>query len=113
MAGGAVGALLRYAVTLIASPSNGFPWNTLFVNFVGCTLLVLLFFLWSPAPDNARLFLFVGVFGAFTTMSSVSMETVDLYVEGHAGAAMINFALNMGACAAGAAIGRAAAVLLS
>ncbi|MDR3206563.1 MAG: CrcB family protein [Candidatus Methanoplasma sp.] len=113
MAGGAIGALLRYAVALMTSNYHSLPLSTLLVNFAGCTLLVLFFFLWNPLPDNARLFFFIGVFGAFTTMSSVSLETISLYVEGHPGIAALNFALNVCACAGGAILGRAAAVLLS
>lgn len=35
--GGAVGALLRYAITSVV-PSKDFPWHTLSVNLSGCFL---------------------------------------------------------------------------
>ncbi|MDR0888263.1 MAG: CrcB family protein [Candidatus Methanoplasma sp.] len=112
-AGGAVGAVLRYLIALVLNPSGGIPWATLFVNFVGCSLMALLFFGWPAIPSEIRTFLFVGVFGAFTTMSSLSVETLDLYDSGKVGLAAANFGMNLAACIGGGILGKLASVLLA
>ena len=85
-AGGAIGATLRFAVaqfTLNRWGSN-FPWGTLAVNLVGSLLIGLcwqLFEKWQISP-NQRVFLFVGIFGGFTTFSSYALESLRLLQEG-------------------------------
>jgi CrcB protein len=112
-AGGAVGALLRYAVALLLSSSEGIPWATLTVNLIGCSLMAFLFFGWPSVPSEIRSFLFIGVFGAFTTMSSLSVETLELYDSGKTGLAAANFGMNLAACIGGGALGKLASVLLA
>ncbi|MCA9965678.1 MAG: fluoride efflux transporter CrcB [Anaerolineales bacterium] len=85
-AGGAIGATLRFAVaqfTLNRWGSN-LPWGTLAVNLVGSLLIGLcwqLFEKWQISP-NQRVFLFVGIFGGFTTFSSYALESLRLLQEG-------------------------------
>lgn len=85
-AGGAIGATLRFAVAQLALNrwGSGFPWGTLAVNLIGSLLIGLcwqLFERWQISP-NARIFLFVGIFGGFTTFSSYALESVRLLQEG-------------------------------
>ena len=84
--GGMIGAMLRFAVSRLALARWGgeFPWGTLLVNVVGSFLIGLcwqLFERWELA-SAARLFLFVGIFGAFTTFSSFSLEGLQLFQAG-------------------------------
>ena len=109
-AGGAVGAVLRFSVALVLPASEGIAWNTLLVNFVGCSLITLIFFSVDLDP-MMRAFLFIGIFGAFTTMSSLSLETMNLYVSGNTWSAVVNFMLNVTACIGGGALGRVISVL--
>ena len=109
-AGGAVGAVLRFSVALVLPASEGIAWNTLLVNFVGCSLITLIFFSVDLDP-MMRAFLFIGIFGAFTTMSSLSLETMNLYVSGNTWSAVVNFMLNITACIGGGALGRVISVL--
>ena len=60
-----------------------------------------------------RTFLFIGVFGAFTTMSAVSLETMNMYAAGMTGMALFNFALNMIVCIGGGFLGKTAANLIT
>jgi CrcB protein len=82
MCGGALGAVSRYLVGLLAVRLWGtyFAWGTLVVNLVGCFLIGLLFALSDRArlltPD-VRLFLITGYLGALTTFSSFALETVN------------------------------------
>jgi CrcB protein len=86
-AGGAVGAVARYAVMIVAAQLWGaaFPWGTLTVNVVGSFILgalVEIFALvWSPG-EGVRAFLVVGMLGAFTTFSTFSLDVVTLYERG-------------------------------
>jgi CrcB protein len=86
-AGGAVGAVARYAVMIVAAQLWGaaFPWGTLTVNVVGSFILgalVEIFALvWSPG-EGVRALLVVGMLGAFTTFSTFSLDVVTLYERG-------------------------------
>jgi len=80
-AGGAVGAVARYAVTLLMRPVSGtFPWHTLGVNVAGSFLLGLLMALLpeGDAGERLRLLLGVGVLGGFTTFSAFSVDALTL-----------------------------------
>ncbi len=90
--GGALGAMLRFGASTVL-PRTTFPWATLAVNLVGSFLLGFLF-LDHGMDHNARLLVAVGFLGAFTTLSTFSVETVELWREGHAGLATLNAMLN-------------------
>ncbi|MBT8141764.1 MAG: fluoride efflux transporter CrcB [Gammaproteobacteria bacterium] len=101
-AGGAVGAILRYAITkadLVQDMGSAyFPSGTLIVNVFGSFLLGLLIIVLSQkfaAPDWVRLFLFVGVLGSFTTFSTFSVETIELFELGKHSIALWNMLLNL------------------
>lgn len=111
-AGGAMGALMRFGICVAFPSTGGIGWSTLLANFIGCTLITLILFSMGSISPEMRAFLFIGVFGGFTTMSSVSLETVELFVSGMAGMAFLNFALNMVACIGGGFIGRIFAAFL-
>jgi fluoride exporter len=81
-AGGAIGALLRYGVgkgaTAVGLTSM---WGTLGVNLIGSFLIgVVIFGSESQGwfGEKTRLFLTVGVLGAFTTMSTFSYESFQM-----------------------------------
>ncbi|MES2560614.1 MAG: fluoride efflux transporter CrcB [Bacteroidota bacterium] len=79
--GGAIGSLLRYAVTvwLKPEPSLAFPIHTLIVNVVGCLVIGFVFsFLTTPQEDFYRLFIITGILGGFTTFSSFGAESFYL-----------------------------------
>ncbi|WP_436346674.1 fluoride efflux transporter FluC [Natronorubrum sp. FCH18a] len=74
--GGAIGAVLRHWVYLRVS-SDRFPWPTLAVNVIGSFVFGLAMF--AGADESALRLLGTGICGAFTTFSSFSVETVQLY----------------------------------
>ncbi len=107
--GGAVGALLRFGAYRIID-SETFPWATLFVNVLGCFLAAFLMIGYGNIiPYGMKNFLFVGLFGAFTTMSAMSLDTLNLMSTGEYAMATANVVLNAGLCVLGAIGGSMAA----
>ena len=86
-AGGAIGALMRYGVNIVAVKAlgHGFPYGTVTVNIVGSfvmgALIVVFTHLWQPA-ETMRLFLITGLLGAFTTFSAFSLDFANLFERG-------------------------------
>jgi CrcB protein len=85
--GGASGTLLRYLISshsmrLIA---GAFPWGTLIVNLLGSFLIGFCFGIFEKGHlnSNIKLFLFVGLFGGFTTFSSYALESLNLIKTGN------------------------------
>ena len=76
---GAAGALARHGVGSAVGPRS-FPWATLGINLLGSFLLGLLVKLAADRgwPDSTTLPLGVGFLGAFTTVSTFSVETQTL-----------------------------------
>ena len=87
-----LGALARFAVST-ALPRTGFPWHTLVVNLAGSFALGALF-LDHGMEHPWRLAVAVGFLGGFTTLSTYSAETIDLWRHGHASSATANVVAN-------------------
>jgi CrcB protein len=85
-AGGALGAMARYAIDLMADRLGvALPWATLTINLVGSLLMGLLvsYVLTHPARHLLwRPFLGAGVLGGFTTFSAFAGDAVLLADEG-------------------------------
>lgn len=85
--GGAIGATLRYVLSSFIAYRwvSTFPLGTLIINVSGSFAVAYLMvrgFETGALSVNWRLFLIVGIGGAFTTFSSFSFETVGLLREG-------------------------------
>ena len=79
--GGAVGAVARHLVaSAVDRRGPEFPLGTLTVNVLGSFLLGLVVFL--PAGGDVSLLVGTGACGAFTTFSSFSVATVQLWDRG-------------------------------
>ena len=79
--GGAVGSMLRYAVTVgLQGGGARFPTGTLAVNLIGCFAIGVLAELSDSSgllsPDMRGL-LMVGLLGGFTTFSAFTHETLN------------------------------------
>ncbi|TCM70891.1 CrcB protein [Acinetobacter calcoaceticus] len=85
--GGAIGASLRYALSLyLVKPQNLFPWPTWWINISGCVLAGIFFACTERYPilqQQTRLFFMVGILGGYTTFSSFGLETFVLLKQGH------------------------------
>jgi len=83
MAAGAAGTLCRYGLAGLVQNGLGarFPWGTLVVNLTGCLVAGLLFGLFESRwalSGEARVIVFIGFLGAFTTFSGFMLETSEL-----------------------------------
>ena len=112
--GGAAGSVARYGVTGLLTLGD-FPWGTFAVNFSGTFLLSVLFFSFLGrgylSPD-VRTFLFIGVFGGYTTFSTFGVETASFVQTGQGALAAVNIGLNGGLCVLGAMLGAMLAILI-
>ncbi len=104
--GGAVGAMLRYAVSLL--PYKGtFPVLTLVTNLLGALAIGVIAGMAArrQAPEGLVLFLKTGVCGGFTTFSTFSLEAWQLLEKGHPGLDVTYMLLSVLGCLAGVAAG--------
>jgi fluoride exporter len=115
-AGGFLGAIARYLVDgwITAGTGPGFPWGTLVVNLSGSFVLGLLFAVsveQDLLPASIRAPVLVGFIGAYTTFSTLTLETWRLAEDGAYLLAIANIGgsalLGIVALGAGLAIGRA------
>ncbi|MCL2333593.1 fluoride efflux transporter FluC [Candidatus Methanoplasma termitum] len=104
--GGAVGAVARYILTIIVPSDEPLSWGVFAANFIGCFLICFISFAFFDMTQIKRLFLFIGFFGAFTTMSSVSLEMVQYSTEVFPVGAFLFFVLSAAICLAAGFMGR-------
>ncbi len=96
LAGGAIGTLGRYLISLLAQPlSNQLPWGTILINISGSFVIGFFGTLTLaagkyPVSENVRLFVMVGLCGGYTTFSVFSLQTLDLLRAGAVGRAVLN-----------------------
>ncbi|MCO6042577.1 fluoride efflux transporter CrcB [Aeoliella sp. ICT_H6.2] len=113
--GGAVGALLRYGVAVLAVHTLGdrFPYGVLIANLLGCFLIGLLMHealvegKWLPVTSHVAVT--IGFLGALTTFSTFSYDTLRLIELGRPLAAatnvLANCVLGIAACWLGGHVG--------
>lgn len=109
--GAGIGGVLRYWISngayLILGRS--FPYGTLLVNVSGCFLTGLLFVLTLERIDGAgshlRALLLIGLLGGYTTFSSFSIETINLFENGNWTGGITNILLSTIACVAASWLG--------
>jgi len=103
--GGGLGSLARYFTTrLYAGRLINFPYATLTANFLSCLIMGLFlgFFMQKTnLTDGLKLFVITGFCGGFSTYSTYTMETINLYKDGQVNLAILNILINFALCVAG------------
>lgn len=99
-AGGAVGSMLRYAVSYAVSKyaQHPFPFGTFIINIVGSLLIGVLFGLAARnqwLQEGGMLLLATGFCGGFTTFSAFALESVNLMQKGQSVTAIIYIGLSV------------------
>jgi len=109
-AGGAIGAMGRYAVGLIPALQRGaFPLHTLLINLGGAILIgmaVASAQRWTDLSPTLLLFWRVGICGGFTTFSTFSLESLTLLENGRTGLFALYTLLSVALCLVGVWLGK-------
>ncbi len=109
--GGFIGAVSRYLMTMLINrmSTGAFPVATLIINILGSFLIGLLTqVVPNLYPNNKRLLLFLttGILGGFTTFSTFSLDTVNLYQNGNTTFAIMNVIISVLFCVIGVILGK-------
>ena len=98
--GATVGASCRYYIGIISAEylGKGLPYGTLISNVIGSFIagvLIVLVLEKLLLSETYRLMLLVVLAGSLTTMSALSIESVEMISGGHYSQALINILLNL------------------
>lgn len=104
--GAAIGGVLRYwfSDVIYKFLPETFPYGTLFVNIIGSFLLGIIVFHFDDREllgSNLKVFLSVGFCGGFTTFSTFSLETINLFRDTQYWFGIYNILLNVVLCLLG------------
>jgi fluoride exporter len=86
--GGFAGSIARYGISILFHKKSveGFPWQTMIANILGCLLLGLIYGYFekeSIQNQQLKLFLTVGFCGGFTTFSAFTFEGMMMLRNSH------------------------------
>jgi fluoride exporter len=118
--GGFCGGALRFFVSGLVGRRFGetYPWGTLAVNVSGAFIVGALFGLAPSVGGIAdhvwfRDLVIIGLLGGYTTVSSFSLQTLNLALDGQAPRAWLNVISSAGLCIVAITLGFFAAALLA
>ena len=108
--GATVGASCRYYIGIVSVQYLGksLPYGTLISNVIGSFLAgILVVFILEKLllSETYRLMLLVGLTGSLTTMSALSIESVEMLSGGSYSQALLNILLNVGLSVLAASLG--------
>ena len=108
--GATVGASSRYYIGIISAQylAKGLRYGALISNVIGSFIagvLIVLVLEKLLLSETYRLMLLVGLAGSLTTMSALSIESVEMLSGGHYSQAFINILLNLLLSLAAASLG--------
>lgn len=102
--GAGTGGIFRYWIAngIYLLFGRAFPYGTLIVNISGCFLMGFLFTLimdrLSEFATPLRSLILIGLLGGYTTFSSFSIETINLFESGAVISAILNIIFSVLLC---------------
>lgn len=97
-AGGGLGSVCRFLVGKLYPAGTGiFPWATLTANFLSCLIFGVVLMLGVEKINlsySLKLLIITGFCGGFSTYSSFTVETVELFKHSQSGLALSNIIAN-------------------
>jgi len=107
MLGSALGGMARFALSGLVGRRIGetFPWGTMAVNVSGAFAIGLVAALGPVKGTVLWPLLVTGFLGSYTTVSSFSLQTLNLLHNGQILPALANIALSLGLCLLAAGLG--------
>ena len=101
--GGGLGSLLRYGISEFIRVNFQFifPLATLCSNVISCIVLAIAVGVFNEKVmmnPSLKIFILVGFCGGFSTFSTFSYETVNLFKEGYSMYAMANVVISLVTC---------------
>jgi CrcB protein len=99
--GGGLGSLCRYGIALGCKPLDAiFPYATLIANGLSCIVLGCFVALANTDLLNThiKLMIMTGFCGGFSTYSTFTNETYQLFENGHYSVALVNIFGNLALC---------------
>ena len=108
--GATIGATCRYYIGVLSMQylGKGIPYGTLISNIIGsfiAGILIVLVLEKLYLSETYRLMLLVGLAGSLTTMSALSIESIEMLGGGDYSQALINILLNLGLSLLAASLG--------
>jgi len=113
--GGALGSMLRFGLGSVIDSNlqkggSVFSWGTILVNITGCFVIG---FIYSISAVEGRIFLssltrqfiMIGILGGYTTFSSFSLQTLNLWNDRQWGGAAANVVISVVLCLVGVWLG--------
>lgn len=80
--GGFIGALARYAMTVLLGPIITSPFSIWVINMIGCFLLLFFNYRKINLPRWLRVGISTGIIGAFTTFSTFIVDIILYWHDG-------------------------------
>ena len=99
--GGGLGSICRYGIAhALSFYKSEFPWGTFVANVLSCILLGALvgLMLKSELSSNFKFLFVVGFCGGFSTFSTFSNETFQLFSSGQHLTALANIFISLIVC---------------
>jgi CrcB protein len=114
--GGALGSMFRFGLgtfidSSVTKSGQIFPWGTIVVNITGCFVIGLVATLSAPGTGRYMIsplmlrFITIGILGGYTTFSSFSLQTLNLWNDRQWGGAAANVVISVVLCLVGVWLG--------